>query len=155
MILSGSAERSSERPRDLLDVMGTLTIFNPLWVKHTYSVLPNIWSVCLDICVTMLTQNPTCLRRSLLWLNAFFVLAASAKLVISAPSINAATLIAGSDSRICLQIRLSSGSPGVEKFSISEFRPTFWDGKARLSLAPSHIVLVVPASDAKSYASEC
>src|SRR5206468_4270146 len=42
---------------------------------------------------------------------------------------NAATLIDGSESRICLQTVLSSRFFSIERFSDSKFRPIFWDGK--------------------------
>src|SRR2546422_199865 len=47
MIFSVSAERSSERPRDLLADKGIVTIFNPLCVISTDSVRPNNSSVFL------------------------------------------------------------------------------------------------------------
>src|SRR5437773_2255516 len=49
MIFSVSAERSSERPRDLLADKGIVTIFNPLCVISTDSVRPNNSSFSLFV----------------------------------------------------------------------------------------------------------
>src|SRR5207245_5486106 len=101
MIFSESAERSSERPRDLLADNGTVTIFNPLCVTHMDSVLPNKLSVCLAISVMILTQKPIFFRRSLLFLRTFFVFAVSALPLTSAFSMYGATLFVGFSFMFC------------------------------------------------------
>src|SRR5437870_13803956 len=65
---------------------------------------------------------------------------------------NAATLIVGSESRICLQTALSSRFFSVERFSDSKFRPIFWEARPELRGPSLTLSFLVPALHAKSYA---